>query len=392
MKKEIVKLLIFYYVVTFIPFFSLHADTVVSGFTDKHIQKAIDLEYAKKGGVVLLPEGIYELRNAVYLKSGVQLVGKGKKTILKKCPLYSTPVIADLLKTSHKIFVEDGYVFKVGDGVSIVSETLQTERIIVTEILDIAANIILLKDDIPCDVSFFTQPIVYCSFPCIYCKDSENITIRDLVIDGSRQDNPVIDSWWDSGIGIRDSSNVDILNVSIIDSPGDGISLNNAHRVKIDNTLIDSSARLGVHVGGGSKYTYICNSRILNSGQANFTNIDGLYLCFDALLGLYENNVIKNNRGAGLSIGHGDSGNIFLNNISTNNNIGLFFREDTIETCNITFLNNDISNNHSLDLMATKPIYNIFMDRWPNSRSIHHLSSSLYCYDYFIDKWLPLSW
>lgn len=387
MKKKLVYLSLFFFVVNFFFPLFLNADSIVTGFTNKHIQEAIDLEYAKKGGVVTLPEGCYELRNAIYLKSNVQLVGTGESTILKKCPRSSTHVIADIHKGDRKISVKDVSTFKVGDGVSIFSESLKPARIWVTEIIAIEPNAIVLKDALPYDVPLSTKPMVFCSFPCIYCKESNDIAICELVINGNSQNNPVINSWWDSGIGVLDSSHVDIHNVSIIHSPGDGISLNFAHYVNISHSLIESSARLGIHVGSGSQYTYIGNTKILNSGQANIINRDGLYLCFGAVFGLYENNVLQKSQGAGISIGYKDSDNIFQNNIVTKNEIGIFFREDTFETNNLTFLYNDISNNNSSDLQVTKPINNIYMDKWPKRRSIHPSSSFLYYYDSVNNKW-----
>jgi hypothetical protein len=368
--------------------FFLHSDTTVEGFTNRHIQKAIDLEYAKGGGVVICPEGEYVLRNAIYLKDNVKIMGKGAKTVLKKCPLFSTRIIHEIHEGDNLVYVKNPSVFKVGDGITIYSQSLIPARVWITEIMEIFPYALRLKDRAPLKVSLSSNPFVFCSFPCIYCKEVNNISIHDLSIDGNSEENPMINTWWDSGLGCNGASKVDIVNVTIHDAAGDGISLNNSHHVSIKDSVINSSARLGIHVGDGSKYTHIANSKIINSGMANIINIDGLYLCFGAAFGLYENNIITNTRGAGLSIGNSDSGNIFLNNKIFHNSIGLLFRVDSFETMNLFFSQNNISNNFDWDIYMQEPVHRIFMDKWPQNSYIHPHASDLFDFQYPQNGWM----
>ena len=367
---------------------SLHADSVVEGYTSCSIQEAIDMEAARGGGIVFCPKGEYILRNAIYLKSNVKLKGQGKTTVFKKCPRYTSRITAEITKGDYWIHIEDASSFQCGDGITVFSQSLKPARAWVTEVVEIAPGALCLQDAAPFEVCLSSQPFVFCSFPCLYCKGVKNISVYDLSIDGNRQENPVIDTWWDSGIGCRDSEEIEINNVRVIGAAGDGVSLNTSHHVSITDSEINGSARLGVHVGSGSQYTYIGNSKICNSGLAGVINVDGLYLCFSAAFGLYENNVITGTRGAGLSIGRWDSGNIFLKNKVSDNGIGLLFREDSFETANITFLQNEIGNNHSWNLLMRKPVYNIFMDVWPEKRSSHPQASFLYYFDFYKNTWL----
>lgn len=360
---------------------SLSADGVVHGYTNYDIQEAIDIEAARGGGTVECPSGEYELRNAIYLKNNVILKGQGESTVFKKCPRFTTRVIKDISEGDYWVYVDDVASFKCGDGITVFSESLKPALAWVTEIVEIVPGALRLKRAASHNVYLSSVPFIFCSFPCVYCLNVENVSIYDLTIDGNRKENPTIDSWWDSCIGCTGSRTVEITNVRVIEAPGDGVSLNGADHVRITNTEINNSARLGVHVGGGCKYTYIGNSKIWNSGLSGVINVDGLYLCYGAAFGLYENNVIMGNRGAGLSIGRWDSGNIFFNNIVSDNGIGLLFREDSFETGNIVFLQNQILNNHAEDLLMVKPVFNIFMDVWPAKRSIHPESSFLYCMD-----------
>ncbi len=367
---------------------SLNADSVVEGYTSRQIQEAINKEAARGGGLVVCPEGEYTLRNAIYLKSNVTLKGQGATTVFRKCPRFASPIISEITKGDYWIQIEDESSFQCGDGITIFSQSLKPARAWVTEVIEIMPGALCLKDAAPLDVHLSSDPFVFCSFPCLYCQEVEHVSVCELLIDGNQQENPVIDTWWDSGIGCRDSRNIEFINVNIMNAAGDGISLNTSHHIRIIGSKINSSARLGVHVGSGSLYTYIGNSEICNSGLAGVINVDGLYLCHSAAFGLYENNVITGTRGAGVSIGRWDSGNIFLKNKVFSNGAGLFLRGDSFETSNLTFLQNEIVNNHSWDLLMRKPVYNIFMDVWPEKRSIHPQASFLYCFDFCKNSWL----
>lgn len=323
-------------------------------------------------------EGTYFLNDSIYLKDNIELVGEGSKTILKKNKGYLTKICSSIKNGDNKINVENSKDFLVGDGITIIGDSLSPAFVWVTQVKEKCSDFLLLKDPITYDLNLSTNPFVYSSFPCIYCKNNNNVCIKNLQIDGNYKENYVINSWWDSCIGIKDSNYVSIDNVFVINSSGDGISLNNSNHVNITNCLVSNSARLGVHVGCGSQFTYFANTKIENSGLSEFINFDGLFLCFNASYGTYENNEIINNKRAGISLGRGDSNNFFFNNKVSGNQIGIYFRLDTDETNNLEFIQNTIENNSLYDLFAEQPIHYVFMDNWPLRNSIPFSSSFLY--------------
>lgn len=366
----------------------LFTDSKVKGYTNYDIQAAIDYEADRGGGVVFLSEGEYKLRNAIYLKDNIELIGVNQNVKLKKCPRFSSRIINEIAKGDRWINVQDETVFQCGDGVTVFSKSLKAAQAWMSEIIEILPGALLLKDKAPANISLSSSPVVYSSFPCVFCKKVRSASIKDLTIDGNRKKNPVIDSWWDSGIGCQNSKKIEIVNVRVLNSPGDGISLNTAHEVKIIDSKIKGSARIGIHVGSGSLYTYLGNCEILNSGVAGVINIDGLFLCQSASFGLYEKNVISGARRAGISIGLLDSGNLFFNNTVIKNQIGVLFRKDSHETANLVFLENQIEKNRSWDLLMQKPVHNIFMDVYPEKSMIHPKASFLYYMDFPQNSWV----
>ncbi|HEV3263587.1 MAG TPA: right-handed parallel beta-helix repeat-containing protein, partial [Gemmataceae bacterium] len=57
---------------------------------------------------------------------------------------------------------------------------------------------------------------------------------------------------------------------------------------------------------------------------------DGLFVCWRVKHGLFEGNVVRGNKGAGISIGHKDTDNLFRDNVITGNSgAGVLFREES---------------------------------------------------------------
>ena len=67
----------------------------LQGNDDKIIQAAVDYVSRLGGGTVHVLPGTYMMRNSVFLKPGITLRGSGDKTILKKAPSVSSPVVRE---------------------------------------------------------------------------------------------------------------------------------------------------------------------------------------------------------------------------------------------------------------------------------------------------------
>ena len=110
----------------------------------------------------------------------------------------------------------------------------------------------------------------------------------------------------------------------------DGLGLGTSDDIAIERCVIHDNAELGVHVGTGSQRTLVRDCTIHSNGLADRASggYDALYLCFSAQHGVYERNEIYGNRGAGISIGHKDSDNLFIDNVVRQNRHGVLYRSD----------------------------------------------------------------
>jgi len=94
--------------------------------------------------------------------------------------------------------------------------------------------------------------------------------------------------------------------------------------VTVEECLSEHNAGLGLHPGSGSQQPVLRANRSLGNDR------DGLYVCWRVKNGLFENNEIRGNRGAGISIGHKDTDNEFRHNtITGNGKAGVLFRPES---------------------------------------------------------------
>lgn len=356
------------------------------------IQAAVIAAFEYGGGVVKLQAGDYLLNNSIYLKDKVTLEGVGVKTVLKKNAVAIASITKAAAINDRKIFVDKAAQFKKGDGVSIFSKSLIRYNVFVTEVIECGKDFLILKDPLPNQIDLKSAPKIQNVFPIIYFKECKEAQTLSLTIDGNCAQNPTIDSWWDSGIAVNKSENILIKAVTIKKSAADAISLNASDYVTIEDVIIEAPMRMGMHIGSGSLYTTVKNTKIYQAGINNKNKgdfKDGIFLCFGAKYGRYEDNLIKGCKGHGISIGRWDSENNFYNNTSTENSIGLVFRPDTHECFSLYFTNNKFVNNKEWDLQAYQVISNIFIDSWPKKSNIHPSSFDLFYFDKKQNKWLP---
>ena len=85
----------------------------LEGDDDKIIQAGIEYLYRLGGGTLHVLPGIYNLRNAIYLRPNITLKGSGEKTILKKTPSVVTALARDSDWFEYGVQVTDikGFIF-----------------------------------------------------------------------------------------------------------------------------------------------------------------------------------------------------------------------------------------------------------------------------------------
>jgi parallel beta-helix repeat protein len=147
--------------------------------------------------------------------------------------------------------------------------------------------------------------------------------VEGLTIDGNKGKAEHVDGCRAGGIYLFECDHVVIRNCVVRDYNGDGISFQVSSDVAVEDCLAEKNAGLGIHPGSGSQRPVLRRNRSLGNGG------DGLYVCWRVKHGLFEDNELRGNKGAGVSIGHKDTDNVFRGNtIADNAQTGVLFRDE----------------------------------------------------------------
>ena len=285
-----------------------HEGGDINGTGHIALQAAVDYVAGKGGGTVRILPGIYRLRNAVYLQSGIRLIGSGADTILIKEPSVMTPLSLDSDWYDQEITLTDATGFKVGDGICLRSKDAKTgvETILKRTLVARTGNRFKLNKALRENIWQLNGATVSTLFPILSGEFVEEATIEDLTLDGNREHNAHLDGNHAGCIFLQDCNRITIRGVTAKNYNGDGISWQICHDVLVENCVSENNEGLGLHPGSGSQRPIIRNNQLKGNGI-------GLFFCWGVKYGLAEGNQIVGNR-VGISIGHRDTDNLITGN------------------------------------------------------------------------------
>ena len=294
------------------------------GSTDRVLQAAVDYISRFGGGTVKVLPGTYTLRNSVHLRSGIRILGSGADSILTKGPSHSVSLSDDSDWYDQEVTVSDKKGFQVGDG--IVLRTRNPDNG-VTDVLKrtlVARTGNRFKLDRALRKNFWLsgKPTLASLFPLISGDHVDDISIRDITLDGNLKQNANLNGNYGGCIFLQDCNRIVMNGVEARNYNGDGISWQICHDVLVENCHSHDNADLGLHPGSGSQRPLMRNNRVER-------NTIGVFFCWGIRYGLAESNQISGNRSYGVSIGHCDTDNVIrLNTITGSGKVGVLFRDD----------------------------------------------------------------
>ncbi|HPU97465.1 MAG TPA: right-handed parallel beta-helix repeat-containing protein, partial [Candidatus Hydrogenedentes bacterium] len=314
----------------------------IQGFTDLAVQSAVDSVAARGGGTVRLTPGVFTLRNAVTLRSGVFLKGSGEATVLVKAPMVRTALAANADWYSQELTLADASGFPPGTGLCIEGKQPHSgARVVVKRtVLARDGNRVLL-DRAPRE-NFWVDldPVVSSLFPLVTAENARHLRIESLILDGNREQNGPLDGNYAGCLWFQDCADIVIRDVTARNYNGDGISWQICHDVVVERCRTLDNTMLGMHPGSGSQRP------VIRECEAAGNSI-GLFFCWGVQFGLVEQCDIHDNADTGISIGHRDHGNTIRGcRIRNNGKQGILFRAErgkdftatanTIESCHFT--------------------------------------------------------
>jgi hypothetical protein len=294
------------------------------GTDHRAIQAAVDTVARLGGGTVHILPGSYRLRNAVYLQSGVRLLGSGADAVLLKEPSVASKLAADADWYDQEVTLADAAGFRVGDGVCLRGRNPHTKGLTVLKRTLVARSGSRFKLDRPLRENLWREgePTAATLFPLLSSENVANVVIEDLTLDGNKEHNDNLDGNYAGCVFLQDCNRVTVRRVTARNYNGDGISWQVCHDVLVEDCQSHDHAGLGLHPGSGSQRPVIRGNRVRD-------NDIGLYFCWGVRFGLAEKNIIEGSRSHGISLGHRDTDNVLRDNdVRRSGKVGVLFRAE----------------------------------------------------------------
>ena len=314
----------------------------IPGFTNRPIQLAVNA-LPPEGGVVKLNAGIFEMKDAVHLRSNVNLMGSGASTVLKRGEGFRSRLVDDADIGELKLMVEDVSGFEPGMSVQIWDEPQSScWNVSSGTITDIKDNLLYIDCYLVRDYRADKGGWVSNAGSGVLIKDAENVVVSNLVIDGNRAHHEPMDGCNGGGVAVFKSKNITIDNIHVKDFNGEGITWQITENVTVQNCEIEGSANMGMHPGTGSP-----KSKILNN-NSHHNDVDGMFICWRVHHSVVKGNQFHHNGRYGICTGHKDSDVVFEDNhIFENGSDGINLRGENPRNSphRNTFTKNLIENN-----------------------------------------------
>lgn len=294
------------------------------GSTDKVLQAAIDYVARFGGGTVHVQPGTYRLRNSVFLSSNIRILGSGADSILIKEPSIKVKLAADSDWYDQEITLEDAKGFQVGDGICLRTRNPHNGGQEVLKRTLIARSGHRFKLDKALRQNFWRmgESTAATLFPIISGELVENVVIENITLDGNKEQNDLLDGNYAGCIFLQDCNAVTMRRVEARNYHGDGLSWQICHDCMVEDCYSHDNTGLGLHPGSGSQRPVMRRNKLER-------NDIGIFFCWGVKYGLAEDNLITENRGSGVSIGHRDTDNLVRNNqILKSGKVGVLFRPE----------------------------------------------------------------
>jgi hypothetical protein len=298
------------------------------GNDDKVIQAGIEYLHRLGAGTLVILPGVYDLRNAIYMRPNITLKGSGEETILRKAGSVVTTLVRDSDWFEYGVQVEDTKGFVTGGGIMLRSKKGAGDwqyDVLRATVTAIEGDIIFF--DRLTEENFWVEKDATAAtiFPILTAENVDNVAVEDIVLDGNRGENEHINGNFAGGVFIQHCNQWSFRNVTSRNYNGDGFSFQVCDDIRFLNCKAINNSDLGFHPGSGSQRPVF--QQCLARG-----NSQGIFFCWSVSDGLAENCVLSQNSRYGISVGHRDTDNIIKGcTIERNGQVGILFRKEANE-------------------------------------------------------------
>jgi len=292
-----------------------------AGDTNQAIQKAVDAAAAAGGGTVVVPAGTWRMHDALHLRSGVRVVGRGKP-VLRKVPSVSSRIL-DFLGYGHYEFtVAEPDRFRVGMGVHLLDDKSGGFYTTVATITARKGELFFLDRMLNHDYHPRARARAVSVFSLVEGADVQDASVEGLVVDGHYPAETFrLNGCRGGGVFLIGSQRVRIADVEVRNFHGDAISFQQCVDVAVVDCWLHHNTGYGLHPGSGSVRYVMRRVRSHDNGEC------GVFYCLRTTHSRLEDCELADNGKAGISIGTRDTDHLIRNNtICGNAQPGVLFR------------------------------------------------------------------
>jgi parallel beta-helix repeat protein len=299
-------------------------DADINGSDNRALQAAVEYVAALGGGTVEIGPGEFLMHDSLHLRENVTVRGTSGQTLLRKADGHESALALDGDFGEQQITIRDATGFEVGAGVAIWDDNAGGFHTTVARITGKSGNTFSIDKPLMADCMVHNHARAATVFPVVSGYDLRGARVANLVIEGNKEGNRLLNGCRGAGIFLYRGYGTIIENCIVRNYNGDGISFQQSNDVTVLNCLSEGNTQLGLHPGSGSQRPQIRGSTARKNGT------DGLFLCWRVRHGLFENNVLEDNGRFGISIGHKDTDNLLQQNkVFRNGEDGIFFRNES---------------------------------------------------------------
>ncbi len=313
----------------------------IRGFTNVHVQCAVDHAAMMGGGVVELSEGVFHMADSLHLRTAVTVRGQGAATILRKNAMRQASVNCFLGYGHYDISIDQPDALRLGDGVWITDDNACGFYTTVGTLVRREGDLWYTTRPHSHDYHSHTHGKVYTLYPVISAYDVDDAAIEHVTVDGNQAENPVtITGCRGGGFFALRCQRLGIKGLVVRDCNSEGIGFQTCDVVEVADCLVERCNGNGLHPGSGTTRFHVRDCVCRNNTQS------GLFYCLRVKNSVLENCVFEGNGEHGVSTGARDTDNVNRNlTLRNNGGCGFFFRgeqlranaahNNTIEGCTI---------------------------------------------------------
>lgn len=294
------------------------------GSDNSRIQAALDQVHSQGGGTVRLHPGNYVLDAPLRIRDHTVLESTldGEPARLVRGEPAASALAEDADYGEESLWVENSASFRVGMGVAVTDNESDDWLVSTAVITRIEGSQLHLDRRLIYDYDCSHGGRVVSAASMIEAVSTHDLAIRRLVLDGSGG-HAFLNGCRGGAIYLYKVHHVEISDVVVTSFNGDGISWQITDAVALTQVRVQQVARYGFHPGTG------CTNTRLEDSLARENGSDGLYLCWRVQGGVFARNRFEANQGSGISLGHKDTDNHFVDNwLVANRQGGVHFRPE----------------------------------------------------------------